>query len=146
MRATFPSRGWTRAAAVLGAVGVVAAAAVSVVGIPNDPAAVIWFTPFVGAYVGGLLAFRLQPSQVAARRLLVFGSLATIFIGSTVAVVLAYEAHGNQWWLGPANVGVQFVGLAMEAAMIALLAVYPDGRYHRAYESRTVRIAAMVAW
>jgi hypothetical protein len=91
------------------------------------------------------MAFLLQPEKVAARRLLVFGTLAGIWIGSTVAVVLAFEAHGQRWWLGPANVAVQFVGLFMEATLIALLTVYPDGRYQRAYESRVVKVALVLA-
>ena len=141
MEATFPSRGLTRAVVVLGAVGVLATAVLFVVEFRDNPAGFIWFAPFVGAYVAGVVAFAVQPGQVAARRLLVFGALAAIWIGSTVAVVVAYEAEGQEWWLGPANVAVQVVGLAMEAAMIALLAVYPDGTYHRAYERRIVTTA-----
>ena len=142
MEATFPSRAVTRGAAVAGALGLLGTIAVFVIDFRDDPAAIIWFAPFVGAYAAGLVALRSQPGQVAARRLLVFGTLATVWIAATVGLVVAYEAHGNEWWLGPANVAVQVVGLAMEAAMIALLAVYPDGRHHRPYERRTVRIAA----
>ncbi len=145
MEATFPSRVVTRGVAVVGAVGLLGAVAVFVAGFRDDLTALAWFAPFVGAYAAGLVAVRSQPDQVAARRLLVFGTLATIWIAATVGLVVAYEAHGDKWWLGPANVVVQVVGLAMEAAMIALLAVYPDGTHHRSYERRTVRIAAALS-
>ncbi len=145
MEATFPSRAVTRGAAVAGGVGLLGAVAVFVIDFWDDLAALVWFAPFVGAYAAGLVAVRSQPGRLAARRLLVFGALATIWIAATVGLVVAYEAHGHEWWLGPANVAVQVVGLAMEAAMIALLAVYPDGTHHRPYERRTVRIAAALA-
>ncbi|MGI9085239.1 MAG: histidine kinase [Aeromicrobium sp.] len=145
MEATFPSRGLTLVAAALGAAAVLATAVVFVMEFRDNPSAFIWLAPFVGAYAAGVVAFRLKPGHLAARRLLVFGTLATIWIGSTVAVVVAFESQGQRWWLGPANVGVQLAGLAMEAAMIAMLAVYPDGSYHRTYERRTVKIVAIVA-
>lgn len=145
MEATFPSRAVTRGVAVAGALGLLGAIAVFVIDFRDHLAAIVWFAPFVGAYAAGLIAFRLQPDQLAARRLLVFGTLATIWIAATVGLVVAYEAQGNKWWLGPANVAVHVVGLAMEAAMIALLAIYPDGRHHRSYERRTVQIAAALS-
>ena len=145
MEATFPSRGLARAVVGLGALGALAAAAVFIIEFWDDPAGFVWFAPFVGAHVAGLVAFARRPEQVAARRLLVFGTLAAIWIGSTVAVVVAFDAQGERWWLGPANVAVQYIGLGMEAALIALLAVYPDGKYHRAYESRVVTTAVVLA-
>ena len=145
MEVTFPSRGWTVAAAALGAVSVAITAAVFLIGFQDNPGAILWVSPFLGAYAAGIVAFRLLPGHLAARRLLVFGALAMTWIGSTVGVVVAYDARGNQWWLGPANVAVQFAGLAMEAAMIALLTVYPDGKYHRLYELRTVQVATVLA-
>ncbi len=145
MEATFPSRGMTRAIVGLGALGALATAVVFVIEFRDDPTGFLWFAPFVGAYVAGLVAFARRPELVAARRLLVFGTLAAIWIGSMVAVVIAFDAQGEKWWLGPANVVVQYAGLAMEAALIALLAVYPDGTYHRAYESRVVTTAVVLA-
>ena len=144
MEATFPSSAVTRVVAVVGGVGLLLAAAAFAVESQDNPASLVWFVPFFGAYAAGLVAFRIQPGLLAARRLLVFGTVATIWIGSTVGLVVAHDAHGNDWWLGPANVAVEVVGLAMEAAMIALLAVYPDGKHHRPYEHRTVRIAAVL--
>ena len=145
MEVTFPTRGWTLAAAALGATGVAMTAAIFVTGFQGNLGAFLWVAPFLGAYAAGIVAFRLLPGHTAARRLLVFGALAVTWIGSTVGVVVAHDAHGNEWWLGAANVAVQFVGLAMEASMIALLTVYPDGRYHRPYERRTVQVATALA-
>lgn len=145
MEATFPSRAVTRGVAVAGALGLVGAVAVFVLDFRDDLAAIVWFAPFVGAYLAGLFAWRLQPDQVAARRLLVFGTVAALWIAATVGLVVAYEAQGNEWWLGPANVAVQSAGLTMEAALIALLAIYPNGRHLRAYERRTVQVATALS-
>ena len=87
----------------------------------------------------------LRPESVAARRLLVFGTVATVWIGASVAISVGFEEYGRHWWLGPADVVVQVLGLAMGAAMIALLAVYPDGRYDRTYELSLVKAAAGLA-
>ena len=103
-----------------------------------------WSIPFLGAYVGGVVAFRMRPDEPAARRLLTFGAIATGFIASVLGLALAVDELDEGWWLGPANVGVQVVGLAMQAAMIALLAIYPDGSYGRRYEQRVVRTAATI--
>ena len=145
VEATFPSRGVTRAVLVLGALGALGTIACFVVEFGSDVAAFIWLTPFLGTYVAGVAAFRLQPQHVASRRLLVFGTLATLFIGSSVAIAVAFDAEGREWWLGPTNLAVQFIGLGMEAAMVALLVVYPDGSYHRSYEGRVVRGAVILA-
>ena len=141
VKATFPSRGVTRAVLVLGALGALGTIGFAVE-FGSDVTAFIWVTPFLGTYVAGVAAFRLQPQHVASRRLLVFGTLATLLLGSSVAIAVAFDAEGRHWWLGPTNLAVQFLGLGMEAAMIALLVVYPDGTYHRSHERRVV-IGAM---
>ncbi len=145
VEASFPSRGLTRAVLVLGALGALGTAACFVVEFGNDIGAYVWLTPFLGTYAGGVVAIRLQPQHVASRRLLVFGTLATLWIGSSVALVVAFESQGERWWLGLSNVVVQFLGLGMEAALVALLAVYPDGRYHHSRERHVVTIAATLA-
>ncbi len=106
-----------------------------------DPAGMAWSLPFVGAYVAGLVAFRARPDDVAARRLLLFGLWATVWIGSSVLLADALPAHAESSWLGPANIALQVCGLAMQAAMMALLTIFPDGTYHRPYVRRIV-----VAW
>ena len=126
---------------IAGGLGLVAA--VVLIGLSGF-AGSVWSVPFLGAYVAGVVAFRMRPDHPAGCRLLVFGSIATGFICSVLALALAVEEAKEGWWLGPANVGVQIVGLAMEAAMIALLAVYPNGRYGRRYEQGVVRVSAAV--
>ena len=142
---TFPPKALTWAVLVAGAGASVATVAVFARAFADDPFGFTWSAPFMGAFVAGVVAFRLRPHQVAARRLLLFGTLGTIWIGGTVALALAYDAQGREWWLAPANIGVQHAGLAMEAAMVGLLAVYPNGRYTRPYERVVVRAAAGVA-
>ena len=139
--ATAPSRTLTWVLLIVGGLALVA---VLVLLAASGFGGTAWSIPFLGAYVGGVVAFRLRPDEPAARRLLTFGALATGFIAAVLGLALAVDELGSGWWLGPANVGVQVVGLAMEAAMIALLAVYPDGSYGRRYEQRVVRVAAAI--
>src|SRR5688500_15107608 len=143
--ATFPSRGVTSALTVVGGVAAVATGVLFAHAFSTDLSGLAWSTPFLGAYAAGVIAFRARPDHVAARRLLVFGAVATMWIGATVALVTAFDDLGRPRWLGPANVAVQFLGLGMGAAMIALLAVYPDGAYGRDYERRLVRGVAGLA-
>lgn len=138
-RASFPSLGQVRFLMIIGGAGLVGILWLLTL---TELAGATWSLPFVGAYVGGVVALWRRPGAPAARRLLAFGSIATIFICAVLGLALAFEERGPQWWLGPANVGVQIVGLAMEAAMIGLLAVYPDGTYGRRYERWVVRAAA----
>ncbi len=145
MVATFPSRRLTWGLLVAGAVGALATAVVFAVAFGGDLSGIVWSTPFLAGYAAGAIAFRLRPEHVAARRLLAFGAVATIFIAAAVALAIAFDSHGRQWWLGPANVALQLIGLAEGAAMIALLAVYPDGAYGRRYERLVVRGVAGLA-
>jgi signal transduction histidine kinase len=141
IEATAPSRTLTWVPLIVGGLALVVALAL--LGASGFSGAE-WSIPFLGAYVGGVVAFRMRPDEPAARRLLMFGAVATVFIGSVLGLALAVDELGEGWWLGPANVAVQVVGLAMEAAMIALLAVYPDGSYGRRYEQRVVRTATAI--
>jgi signal transduction histidine kinase len=130
---------------VAGAVGSVATVGLFVHMFAGDVSGLAWSTPFLGAYAAGVIAFRLRPEHLAARRLLAFGAVATLFIAAAVGLSLAFDDTGGGWWLGPANVAVQWLGLAEGAAMIALLAVYPDGRYGHRYEPRLVGLVAGLA-
>ncbi len=141
IEATAPSRSLTWVPLIAGGLALVAALALLVA---SGFAGTAWSIPFLGAYVGGVVAFRMRPDEPAARRLLTFGAFATGFIASVLGLALAVDELNEGWWLGPANVGVQVVGLAMQAAVIALLAIYPDGSYGRRYEQRVVRTAAAV--
>ena len=139
MSAASPSRLLIRALLIAGAVGALATVGLFAHMFTDDLAGLAWSTPFLGAYAAGVIAVRLRPGLLAARRLLAFGAASTLFIAAAVGVALAFDETGNGWWLGPANVGVQWLGLAEGAAMIALLAVYPDGEYGHPYERRLVR-------
>lgn len=128
------------AAGVLGAGGF-AIAALSI----GDPNGALWSVPFIAAYVAGVIAFRARPEDLVARRLLAFGAVATIWYAMIDALLFAFDAFGRQWWLGPANLADQMLGLAMGVGIVALLAVYPDGAYHRRYEPRLVGAFAALA-
>ena len=145
MSAAFPSRRLTWGLLVAGAVGALATVGLFAHMFAGDLSGLAWSTPFLGAYAAGVIAFRSRPEHLAARRLLAFGAAATLFISGAVALALAFDDTGGGWWLGPANVAVQWLGLAEAAAMIALLAVYPDGKYGRPYEQRLVRAVAGLA-
>lgn len=138
----------TRLVAVAGMAAAFMTIAVFADAFPDNPAALLWLVPYLVGYAGGLIAFRARPELVTARRLLLFGAIATAWIGVTVGVITAFEDLGRQWWLAPGNVAVQILGLSMWAAMISLLAVYPDGDYRRRHfllVARTGSILAVVA-
>ena len=142
MAETFPSRELTWAALCSGAVATAGTVALFTWLATSDPAVLIWCTPFVIGFAASSWAFLRLPGDVAARRFLVFGALAGPFIGGSVGLVTARDALGQQWWLAPGNVAAQVLGLGFEASMIAMLAVYPDGTYHRRFERWVVRAAA----
>jgi hypothetical protein len=95
--------------------------------------------PFAAAFAGGVIAFRARRDNLAARRLLAFGAVSLAWMAGTFALVLAYDAHGEGGWLVVPNLVVQVLGLALVAAIVALLAVYPDGVYQRHVDARIVR-------
>ncbi len=142
VEARFPSRRLTSLLIVVGAIGLLALLVLLVV---SRLSGAVWCLPFVGAYLGGVVAVRRLPDHLAARRLLLFGTAATVFLASVTGLSRAFEELGRAWWLAPGNVGVQVLGLTMEAAMIALLAVYPNGRYQRRIERHVVVGAVAVA-
>lgn len=98
-----------------------------------------WYVPGAATYAAGIVAFRARPENVAGRRLLVFGVLVTVFNLLQNIVVLRFFAVGEQPWLGPANLVLQMLGIAMMVVLLAALAVYPDGEYQRRYELWLVR-------
>ena len=142
MAETFPSRQLTWGALCLGAVATPATVALFTWLATSDPGVLAWCTPFVIGFGAGAWAYLRRPGDVAVRRFLVFGALAGPFIGGSVGLVTARDALGQQWWLAPGNVAAQVLGLAFEASMIAMLAVYPDGTYRRPLERWVVRGAA----
>ena len=145
VRATFPSTRLIPALLLAGAAGSVATCAVFVLEFGKDLSGYVWSAPFLAGYAAGVLAVRARPEHVAARRLLAFGAAATIFISAAVALALGFDSFGREWWLGPANVSLQVLGLVEGAAMVALLSVYPDGAYGRRWERRLVCAIAGLA-
>lgn len=145
VQVNFPSQRLSWGLVGVGAVGSVGTVVAFALAFGSDPSGWAWSTPFVGGYVAGMVAFRARPEHPAARRLLLSGTAATSWIGASVAVSVGFETYGRTWWLGPANVVVQALGLAMWAATISLLAVYPDGEYGHRYERRLVRAVAGAA-
>jgi len=135
----------TRWIAVAGAAASVLTVVVFAIAFWDQPSAVMWTAPSIGAFAGGVVALRTRPDLVAARRLVAFGATSTAWIGATVALVTAFEDVGRRWWLGPGDVAVQVLGLAMWAAMISLLAVYPDGTYRRRHQILVVRALSALA-
>ena len=145
MQANFPSRTLSRGVLAVGAAGSVGTAVAFALAFGSDLSGWAWSTPFVGGYIAGAMAFRARPEHPAARRLLLSGTAASFWIGASVAVSIGFESYGRTWWLGPANVAVQVLGLAMWAATISLLAVYPDGEYGHRHERDLVRALAGLA-
>jgi len=98
--------------------------------------ATLIFLPF---YAAAAFAFWKRPDHVAARRLLLAASLLglTPALGNLISVV--YLTRGAFPWLWLANTLDKAVGIAFFAAVLALFAVFPDGRYQRPYERWIVR-------
>ncbi len=107
---------------------------------------VVWALPFAVGFAGGIVAFRARGENLAARRLLAFGAVGLVWIAGNLALHLAYDAHGEGGWLVAPNLVHQMVGLLLLAAIVALLAVYPDGVYQRRSDTRLVQglVAASV--
>lgn len=136
----FPSRDLTRSLLVAGAAGSLPTGVLFADMAVDDPLALAWAMPFLGAYGAGVLAVRRRMDHVAARRFLLLGTVGTWWIGASVGLALAFDEYGERWWLGPGNVSVQILGLEMGTALVALLAVFPDGSYRRRYERALVRL------
>jgi len=146
VQAKAPSRPWSAFLVTVGAIAVVATGVVFWRAFGHDPTAFMWAAPSVGGYVGGVVAVRMEPHGVTSRRLLAFGTLSSTWIATTVALADAFDDRREGWWLAPGNIAVQVLGLAMWAAMIALLAVYPDGTYRRRHQrvaSQTLPVLAV---
>jgi signal transduction histidine kinase len=111
----------------------------------TDVSGLAWSLPYLSSYAAGVVAVRRLGDHRAARRLLAFGTVGTLWITATVLLAAGFDDHGRQWWLGPANVVLQILGLGMGAAMIALVAVYPEGRYGLPWARRLVRAVTVMA-
>ena len=128
MSAAFPSRRLTWVLLVAGAIGALATVALFAHMFAGDLSGLAWSTPFLGAYAAGVIAFRIRPDSSPR------GACSRSAPPRRSSSALRWRWRWRStppaagWWLGPANVVVQLLGLAEGAAMVALLAVYPDGR------------------
>lgn len=141
--ATFPSHrttivvAWTLGVpTALGLLGLVPA----MLRAPSD--APLWFLPGLLGFAGGAVCVRLQPDNLAGRRLLVFGAVAASFAVLGFWILQVFDDNPDWALLGPATVVNHVQNGALAAALLACLAVYPDGRYHRWYEAIAVRVVA----
>lgn len=87
----------------------------------------------------GALAVRARPKHRGATRLLVVG----LVMAAGFAAGSAYSAHVSDGssvpsWGWAAVLVLQGLELAQGAALLGLLAVFPDGTYHRPYERSVV--------
>lgn len=86
----------------------------------------------------GLYAFWRRPDLPIARLLLTAGSLWALFAsGDLLRAVLDQNPGASGLWV--ANLLLLGVGCAAFAIALTLLALFPDGRYQRAYERRLIR-------
>ena len=135
----------TAALAIIGGIAAVAAVFAFAAEFGTDVSGWAWSLPYLSAFAAGLVAVRRLGNHRAARRLLGFGTIGTLWITATVLVAAGFDDLGRQWWLGPANVALQILGLGMGAAMIALVAVYPEGEYGLPGSRRLVRAVSGMA-
>lgn len=137
--------GVTRVLRAAGAAALPATIAVAAIVGVRTPEAALWTVPFAAMYVAGAFAARRLPCDRAARRLLLLGTVGVVWNGAGYALAIAYRQAGSGAWLVPADTAVKVLDVALPAAIVALLAVYPDGFYHRAYERWAVRAAGALA-
>ena len=99
--------------------------------------------PQVAAYLlTGTVVFAKQPRNPVSRRLLVFG----VLLAAGYAIGSAYSAYlvkaGTPGWAWLVILAMQGIDLATFIVIFAACAVFPDGKYQRAYERRMVAVLA----
>ncbi|MGH2889444.1 MAG: sensor histidine kinase [Solirubrobacteraceae bacterium] len=127
---------------IVGAVATPPALALGVITTLRVREAGAWVVPFAAMFLAGAIAQRRLPEHPVARRLLVLGTVGVLWVGFGDAIAVAHRELRTGWWLGVANELELVLDLTLPCAALALLAVYPDGRYQRGYERALVRVAA----
>lgn len=127
---------------VVGAVATPPALALGVITTLRVREAGAWVVPFAAMFLAGAIAQRRLPEHPVARRLLVLGTIGVLWVGFGDAIAIAHRELKTGWWLAVANELELVLDLTLPCAALALLAVYPDGRYQRRYERALVRVAA----
>lgn len=137
-----------RLAWTLGATGAVALvltlAAVPIVS-PSSPEGAFWVVPMATLYVAGAFTARRRPGLLAARRLLLLGTSAITWMAGSLWIAIGYRRLGGGDWLVAANTLQSIVYLALPAAILAALGVYPDGVTRR-WERLLPRLAYALAF
>ena len=112
------------------------------VGGPIPPARDLAVLPFIGAFLLSALAYRARAENRAVRRLLVLA--VAILTAQALGDVLSafYLRNGLPGWAWVANLVDLLVLQSTNVAWVALLAVFPDGRYQRPYERAVVWLTA----
>jgi len=87
----------------------------------------------------GLYAFWRRPDLPVARLLLTAGSLWALFASGDLLLRAILEQDPDRQGLWIANLILVGVGCAAFSVALTLLALFPDGRYQRAYERRLIR-------
>jgi signal transduction histidine kinase len=101
--------------------------------------------PLMAAFLLSALAYRIRPEQRATRRLLVT-AVATLTAGALGHVLSAfYLGHGLPAWAWLADTADLLAQQFFLAGWVALLAVFPDGKYQRRYEQWVVRLVTVGA-
>ncbi len=128
---------------VVGGLAGVAAIVAGLVEVQDQSGTLIWAVPFLSAYVGGVIAVRARPDNLAARRLLLFGVSTLVWLAASDALLIWRNDLGG--FYVAANALVQVLGLLFVAALVAMLAVYPDGVIERASERRAPIVLVVLA-
>jgi signal transduction histidine kinase len=103
----------------------------------NESTPLLFF--LIGAYV-----FVRRPDQLVARRLLLAGVGAILAASLGQLISVAYVKAGPQPWFWLAGSLDQAAQGGFLAGLLAVFAVYPDGRYQRDYERWMVRVAGLL--
>jgi signal transduction histidine kinase len=131
-----------RVMAAAGAAGAVGLFIVAVPLVALDPEAVLWVLAFLSPFVAGGYAAWRRPESLAARRLLLLGAVATCWATAGIGLGHLQRDGWDAGWQWMANAVVLALDVAFPVTLLALLAVYPSGVYHRLAERTLVRVAA----
>lgn len=131
-----------RILAVLGAVALVAALPIAAFALGHEISArQVAFTCgfLIPLYATGLFAFWRRPDLPVARLLLTTGSAWALFASGDLLMRAILEQDATEPGLWLANLALLGVGCTSFVLTLALLALFPDGRFQRAYEHRLIR-------
>lgn len=135
----------TKALLWAGAAGVLPLLVLSVAILDSDRDSSAYTVAFLGTFIAGAFAFRAQPANLAARRLLALGTIAVWWTAMNYALILAYRASGDDAALLIPNTLALTGDLVFATTVLAVLLYFPDGRLRRGYERRLLAVAYSLA-